>query len=160
MSCAVEEKFGARCSRSDMTLACHDFGIPCRYASYPEINGWRFPGVSCTSGKDTRLQLASPDVQGLRQLCTGCQNYLILFAVLRLLVIDLSMPHDQHVQVGEFQSYDQRALASLAASAATAGHPEWGYTGPHDSGEYNSHPEVNLYTRRDTINMSASGWRK
>ncbi len=48
-------------------------------------------------------------------------------------------------QVGEFQCYDQRALASLAESASRVGHPEWGQTGPHDSGEYNSHPEVEIY---------------
>ena len=48
------------------------------------------------------------------------------------------------MQVGEFQCYDRRALASLASSASTAGHPEWGHTGPHDSGEYNSHPEVTI----------------
>ncbi len=44
--------------------------------------------------------------------------------------------------MGEFQCYDRRALASLAAAAQEAGHPEWGYTGPHDSGTYNSTPEV------------------
>jgi hypothetical protein len=42
--------------------------------------------------------------------------------------------------VGEFQCYDRRALASLAAAAAAAGRPEWGYAGPHDSGGYNSSP--------------------
>ena len=47
--------------------------------------------------------------------------------------------------VGEFQCFDRRALASLAESANRAGHPEWGYSGPHDSGEYNSHPEVLHY---------------
>ena len=31
--------------------------------------------------------------------------------------------------VGEFQCYDRRALASLAAAAREAGHPEWGNTG-------------------------------
>jgi len=35
---------------------------------------------------------------------------------------------------------DRRALASLAAAAEAAGHPEWGYAGPHDSGGYNSLP--------------------
>ena len=44
--------------------------------------------------------------------------------------------------MGEFQCYDRRALASLAAAAQEAGHPEWGYTGPHDAGNYNSTPEV------------------
>lgn len=34
----------------------------------------------------------------------------------------------------------RRALASLAAAAEGAGHPEWGYAGPHDSGGYNSLP--------------------
>lgn len=43
--------------------------------------------------------------------------------------------------VGEFQCYDRRALASLAQAAREAGHPEWGYAGPHDSGSYNSSPE-------------------
>lgn len=45
-------------------------------------------------------------------------------------------------QVGEFQCYDRRALASLAQAAQEAGHPEWGYSGPHDAGTYNSTPEV------------------
>ena len=44
--------------------------------------------------------------------------------------------------MGEFQCYDRRALASLAAAAQEAGHPEWGYMGPHDAGHYNSMPEV------------------
>ncbi|KAI8474102.1 MAG: glycoside hydrolase superfamily [Monoraphidium minutum] len=43
--------------------------------------------------------------------------------------------------VGEFQCYDRRALASLAAAAAAAGRPEWGYGGPHDAGCYNSAPD-------------------
>ena len=45
-------------------------------------------------------------------------------------------------QVGEFQCYDRRALASLAQAARDAGQPEWGYGGPHDAGTYNSTPEV------------------
>jgi hypothetical protein len=65
---------------------CHPHCCCCRYPSYVEANGWRFPGV------------------------------------------------------GEFQCYDRRALASLAAAAAAAGRPEWGYAGPHDSGGYNSSP--------------------
>jgi beta-amylase len=44
--------------------------------------------------------------------------------------------------VGEFQCYDRRALASLARAAAEVGHPEWGNSGPHDAGHYNSNPEV------------------
>ena len=43
--------------------------------------------------------------------------------------------------VGEFQCYDRRALASLAAAAAAAGHPEWGTGGPADAGCYNSSPD-------------------
>ena len=54
-------------------------------------------------------------------------------------------------QVGEFQCYDRRALASLAAAAQEAGHPEWGYSGPHDSGDYNSTPEAR--TRRQPLNV-------
>ncbi|KAK9828277.1 hypothetical protein WJX74_006952 [Apatococcus lobatus] len=42
--------------------------------------------------------------------------------------------------VGEFQCYDSYMLRHLAQSAATAGHPEWGYSGPHDAGHYNSQP--------------------
>jgi len=43
--------------------------------------------------------------------------------------------------IGEFQCYDRRALASLAQAAREAGHPQWGYGGPHDAGDYNSTPE-------------------
>ncbi len=46
------------------------------------------------------------------------------------------------LQIGEFQCYDRRALASLAQAARDAGHPDWGYGGPHDAGSYNSLPEV------------------
>lgn len=46
------------------------------------------------------------------------------------------------LQIGEFQCYDRRALASLAAAAEQAGHAEWGYGGPHDAGNYLSQPEV------------------
>lgn len=40
--------------------------------------------------------------------------------------------------VGEFQCYDKYMLADLAKAAEEAGHPEWGYGGPHDAGSYNS----------------------
>ncbi|GAB4819848.1 hypothetical protein N2152v2_006894 [Parachlorella kessleri] len=43
--------------------------------------------------------------------------------------------------IGEFQCYDRRALASLARAACAVGHPEWGNSGPHDAGNYNSAPE-------------------
>lgn len=43
-------------------------------------------------------------------------------------------------QVGEFQCYDRRAMASLARCAQEAGHPEWGYTGPTGVGDYNTLP--------------------
>ena len=46
------------------------------------------------------------------------------------------------MQIGELQCYDRRALASLAQAAQEKGHPEWGYTGPHDAGMYTSTPEV------------------
>lgn len=39
------------------------------------------------------------------------------------------------------QCYDRRALASLAAAARERGCPEWGFGGPHDTGDYNSNPE-------------------
>lgn len=42
---------------------------------------------------------------------------------------------------GEFQCYDDRALASLAEAAAAVQEPDWGLEGPHDAGEYNSWPE-------------------
>ena len=49
--------------------------------------------------------------------------------------------------VGEFQCYDRRALASLAAAAAAAGHPEWGTGGPADAGSYNSSPDSTPFFR-------------
>ena len=70
-----------------------------------------------------------PPPHALQRLPSACQ---ILTRLTRKL----------NAQVGEFQCYDRRALASLAAAAQEAGHPEWGYTGPHDSGTYNSTPEV------------------
>ena len=54
-------------------------------------------------------------------------------------------------QVGEFQCYDRRALASLAAAAQEAGHPEWGNMGPHDSGTYNSTPEVRAHACQQAL---------
>jgi len=42
--------------------------------------------------------------------------------------------------IGEFQCYDKRALESLRKAAEDAGHPRWGYSGPHDAGTYNSKP--------------------
>ena len=48
------------------------------------------------------------------------------------------------MQIGELQCYDRRALASLAQAAQDRGHPEWGYTGPHDAGSYTSNPEVTM----------------
>lgn len=60
-------------------------------------------------------------------------------------------------QVGEFQCYDRRALASLAAAAQAAGHPEWGYSGPHDAGTYNSTPEVRRL-RRSSPSCHALCW--
>ena len=52
--------------------------------------------------------------------------------------------HILNLQAGEFQCYDERALASLATAAAAVDEPEWGKEGPHDAGEYNSWPEVYL----------------
>ena len=49
-----------------------------------------------------------------------------------------------NLQAGEFQCYDERALASLAGAAAAVNEPEWGKEGPHDAGQYNSWPEVYL----------------
>eukprot|EP00798_Chlamydomonas_sp_ICE-L_P013265 gene13265-19105_t len=40
--------------------------------------------------------------------------------------------------VGEFQCYDKYMLADLKAKADAGGHPEWGLSGPHDAGNYNS----------------------
>ena len=49
--------------------------------------------------------------------------------------------------MGEFQCYDRRALASLAAAAGAAGHPEWGTGGPSDAGTYNATPEAAPFFR-------------
>lgn len=43
--------------------------------------------------------------------------------------------------IGEFQCYDKYMLARLKSAAERAGHPEWGYSGPHDSGDFNKWPE-------------------
>lgn len=40
--------------------------------------------------------------------------------------------------VGEFQCYDKYMLDDLKACAEAVGHPEWGLSGPHDAGNYNS----------------------
>lgn len=40
--------------------------------------------------------------------------------------------------VGEFQCYDKYMLADLKQAANAVGHPEWGLSGPHDAGHYNS----------------------
>jgi len=40
--------------------------------------------------------------------------------------------------VGEFQCYDKYMLADLKKTADAIGHPEWGLSGPHDAGHYNS----------------------
>lgn len=42
--------------------------------------------------------------------------------------------------VGEFQCYDRYMLADLRRAAETAHRPEWGLSGPHDAGNYNSRP--------------------
>ncbi len=60
---------------------------------------------------------------------------------------------------GEFQCYDRRALASLAQAAREAGHPEWGYTGPHDAGEYNSTPEhTGFFSHNGSWNTPYGRW--
>ncbi|KAG2493073.1 hypothetical protein HYH03_008736 [Edaphochlamys debaryana] len=60
---------------------------------------------------------------------------------------------------GEFQCYDRRALASLAQAAREAGHPEWGYTGPHDAGEYNSTPEhTGFFAHNGSWNTPYGRW--
>lgn len=40
--------------------------------------------------------------------------------------------------VGEFQCYDRFMMADLRREAEALGQPEWGLTGPHDAGTYNS----------------------
>ncbi len=40
--------------------------------------------------------------------------------------------------VGEFQCYDRFMMADLRRAAEAVGQPEWGLTGPHDAGNYNS----------------------
>ena len=98
---------------------------PCgelRYPSYPEANGWRFPvggraGVGMhTCGWGEGREESS---------CGASPHYSTQFN---------SMPPCPHATaapqgVGEFQCYDRRALASLAAAAREAGRPEWGNTG-------------------------------
>jgi beta-amylase len=42
--------------------------------------------------------------------------------------------------IGEFQCYDKNMLEDLQRAAVDAGEPMWGYSGPHDAGNYNSKP--------------------
>ena len=63
------------------------------------------------------------------QLHQGCQDKIKTWCI-------------GNLQAGEFQCYDERALASLSEAAAAIQQPEWGLEGPHDAGEYNSWPEV------------------
>ncbi|KAG0453979.1 hypothetical protein HPP92_025283 [Vanilla planifolia] len=55
--------------------------------------------------------------------------------------------------IGAFQCYDRFMLASLQASAISAGHPEWGHGGPSDAAGYNSWPEDAPFFRHD-----GAGW--
>eukprot|EP00271_Cylindrocystis_brebissonii_P002065 TRINITY_DN12408_c0_g3_i1.p1 TRINITY_DN12408_c0_g3~~TRINITY_DN12408_c0_g3_i1.p1 ORF type:complete len:458 (-),score=63.23 TRINITY_DN12408_c0_g3_i1:132-1346(-) len=60
--------------------------------------------------------------------------------------------------VGEFQCYDQRALADLRAAAQRAGEMAWGLAGPHNAGRYNSRPhETGFYGGFDGNYASAYG---
>jgi hypothetical protein len=52
----------------------------------------------------------------------------------------------------------RRALASLAAAAEAAGHPEWGYAGPHDSGGYNSLPLDTDFFKPHGGSWDTGGW--
>jgi len=48
--------------------------------------------------------------------------------------------------VGAFQCYDVFMLSNLAAAANAVGRPEWGHSGPHDAGDYNSWaPETGFF---------------
>lgn len=58
--------------------------------------------------------------------------------------------------IGEFQCYDRYALASLAAAATAAGHPEWGRSGPHDAGTYTDAPESAPFFRSHDGGWSTS----
>ncbi|XP_057521076.1 beta-amylase 3, chloroplastic [Amaranthus tricolor] len=51
--------------------------------------------------------------------------------------------------IGEFQCYDKYMKASLQASAEAIGQPEWGRSGPHDSGQYKQFPEDTGFFQRD-----------
>ncbi|XP_057518797.1 beta-amylase 3, chloroplastic-like [Amaranthus tricolor] len=51
--------------------------------------------------------------------------------------------------IGEFQCYDKYMKASLQAAAETIGQPEWGRSGPHDSGQYKQFPEDTGFFQRD-----------
>lgn len=50
-------------------------------------------------------------------------------------------PHGSVLQVGEFQMFDRRAMASLAEAAERHGHPEWGHGTPPGIGALNDVPQ-------------------
>lgn len=103
---------------------------PCgelRFPAYPEANGWRFPvrgrqhgrrrwraGVAAAAGAPKCPWPALPSCSPLPLLTSHPPTL---------------PPPCPKQGVGEFQCYDRRALASLAAAAREAGHPEWGNTG-------------------------------
>ncbi len=77
----------------------------------------------------------------LRLLAHGLMSIVCAQAVCHLSQIH---PAGWPLQAGEFQCYDERALASLTEAAAAVEQPEWGIEGPHDAGEYNSWPKVGM----------------
>ena len=130
---------------------------PCgelRYPAYPEANGWRFPvggrlwaggwvggwvggwaGRGCWRlGRQGWLNMGCL-ASGRAAASTGAPSAVFAAADLSptcppacfLARPPACLPCLQGV--GEFQCYDRRALASLAAAAREAGHPEWGNTG-------------------------------
>ncbi|KAJ3679999.1 hypothetical protein LUZ60_016277 [Juncus effusus] len=55
--------------------------------------------------------------------------------------------------IGAFQCYDKYMLSSLKAAAEASGNPNWGQTGPTDSGGYNNWPEETPFFKKEN-----GGW--
>ena len=127
---------------------------PCgelRYPSYVETQGWRFPGVRSELIPNCATQFTTGCVvvrtsrelhSGRTQPEAGSPRRYISHVLMRCLSNMCAR------QVGEFQCYDRRARASLSQTAEAIGRPEWGYSGPHDAGSYNSMPEVSSAASR------------
>lgn len=95
-----------------------------RYPSYPEKNGWKFPGI----GEFQVSRRRWPEMSFKHDSGQGAEYELVAL----LTSVDLN--------TWSLQCYDKYLMKKLRAAAERRGHPEWGQ-GPDNAGEYNSRPQ-------------------